>query len=32
MGSIVINEMPSIETYIGGGVILAGLMLFNKYR
>lgn len=32
MGSIVINEMPSIETYIGGGIILTGLLLFNKFK
>lgn len=32
MGSIIINELPSIETYIGGGVILSGLLLFNKYK
>ena len=32
MGSLIINEMPSLETYIGGGIILSGLILFNKYR
>ena len=32
MGSIVISEFPSIETYIGGGIILAGLILFNRCR
>lgn len=32
MGSLIINELPSIETYIGGGIILLGLLLFNKYK
>lgn len=32
MGSLIINELPSAETYIGGAIILLGLLLFNKYK
>lgn len=32
MGSLIINELPSTETYIGGGIILLGLILFNRYK
>ncbi|MFK4784697.1 DMT family transporter [Fusobacterium sp. MFO224] len=29
MGCILVNEYPSLETYVGGTIILSGLMLFN---